>query len=70
MSRYCEVGKPYTREALQTLIDVARNGRTDVPKVSDANALLDRAYGKPTASEERSIVGLPPMVIELIAPRT
>ena len=67
--RLSELAKTYTEEALETLVDVARNGRTDAARVSAANALLDRAYGKPTASGEKSIVDLPPMVIELTSPQ-
>ena len=61
--------KPIPRIALQTLVDVARNGRTDAARVSAANALLDRAYGKPVVNEEREVVDLPPMVIELTSPQ-
>ena len=46
-------------------MDVARNGRTDAARVSAANALLDRAYGKPAVKEEKEIVDLPPVVIQL-----
>lgn len=67
--RLSELAKTYTEEALESLVDVARNGRTDAARVAAANALLDRAYGKPTVSEERSIVDLPPMVIELTSPQ-
>ena len=63
--RLSELAKTYTEEALQTLVDVARNGRTDAARVSAANALLDRAYGKPAVKEERDIVDLPPVVIHL-----
>ena len=66
--RLSELAKAYTEEALETLVDVARNGRTDAARVSAANALLDRAYRKPTASEERAIVDMPPMIIELTSP--
>ena len=66
--RLSELAKAYTEEALETLVDVARNGRTDAARVSAANALLDRAYGKPTTSEERAIVDMPPMIIELTSP--
>lgn len=45
--RLSELAKTYTNEALETLVEVARNGRTDAARVSAANALLDRAYGKP-----------------------
>ena len=60
--------KTYTEEALDTLVDVARNGRTDAARVSAANALLDRAYGKPAVKEERETVDLPPVVIQLTGP--
>ena len=63
--RLSELAKTYTEEALQTLVDVARNGRTDAARVSAANALLDRAYGKPAVKEEKEIVDLPPVVIKL-----
>tara|TARA_B100001059_G_C17811153_1_gene572330 strand:+ start:139 stop:423 length:285 start_codon:yes stop_codon:yes gene_type:complete len=67
--RLSELAKTYTEEALDTLVDVARNGRTDAARVSAANALLDRAYGKPVVNEEREVVDLPPMVIELTSPQ-
>ena len=62
--RLSELAKVYTEEALQTLVDVARNGRTDAARVSAANALLDRAYGKPAVKQEQEIVDLPPVVIQ------
>ena len=55
-------------KALHTLVDVARNGCTDAARVSAANALLDRAYGKPAVKEESEIVDLPPVVIQLTSP--
>ena len=66
--RLSELAEAYTEEALKTLIDVARNGRTDAARVSAANALLDRSYGKPPVKEERRMVDFPPMVIELTSP--
>lgn len=63
--RLSELAKAYTEEALQTLVDVARNGRTDAARVSAANALLDRAYGKPAVKEQQEITDLPPVVIQL-----
>ena len=63
--RLSELAKTHTEEALQTLVDVARNGRTDAARVSAANALLDRAYGKPAMKQESEIVDLPPVVIEV-----
>ena len=64
--RLSELAKTYTEEALETLVDVARNGRTDAARVSAANALLDRAYGKPAVREEKEIVDLPPVVIKVV----
>ena len=66
--RLSGLAKTYTEKALQTLVDVARNGRTDAARVSAANALLDRAYGKPTVQEEKESVDLPPVVIQLTGP--
>ena len=66
--RLSELAKTYTEKALETLVDVARNGRTDAARVSAANALLDRAYGKPAVKEEKEIVDLPPVVIQLTGP--
>ena len=63
--RLSELAKLYTEEALETLVDVARNGRTDAARVSAANALLDRAYGKPAVKQKQEIVDLPPLVIQL-----
>ena len=63
--RLSELAKAYTQEALKTLVDVARNGRTDAARVSAATALLDRGYGKPAVKEEKETVDLPPVVIQL-----
>jgi hypothetical protein len=63
-----KLAKTYTKEALETLVDVARNGRTDAARVSAANALLDRAYGKPAVKDEKEIVDLPPVVIQIHKP--
>ena len=51
-----------------TFVDVAKNGRTDAARVSAANALLDRAYGKPAMKHESETVDLPPVVIQLTGP--
>ena len=65
--RLSELAKTYTEEALDTLVDVARNGRTDAARVSAANALLDRAYGRPSAAQHVEISDVAPQVIELVA---
>ena len=66
--RLSELAKTYTEEALLTLVDVARNGRTDAARVSAANSLLDRAYGKPVAKEANEIIDLPPLIIQRAEP--
>lgn len=48
-----ELARSYTLEALETLVDVARNGRSDASRVAAANALLDRGFGKPKPVEVR-----------------
>jgi len=62
--RLSELAKTYTEEALLTL----RNGRTDAARVSAANALLDRAYGKPAIDQGKERVDLPPLVIQRAEP--
>ncbi len=37
----------YTKEALEVLVHVARNGHSDAARVSAACALLDRGHGRP-----------------------
>jgi len=66
--RLSELAKTYTEEALLTLADVARNGRTDAARVSAANSLLDRAYGKPVTKEANEIIDLPPLNIQRAEP--
>ena len=66
--RLSELAKDYTHDALLTLVDVAKNGRSDAARVSAANALLDRGYGKPAVKEEVEHIDLPPVVIQIKAP--
>ena len=66
--RLSELAKDYTHvAALLTLVDVAKNGRSDAARVSAANALLDRGYGKPAVKEEIEAIDLPPVVIQIRA---
>ena len=51
-----------------TFVVVAKNGRSDAARVSAANALLDRGYGKPAVKEEIEHIDLPPVVIQIKAP--
>jgi len=66
--RLSELAKAHAEDALMTLVDVARNGRTDAARVAAANSLLDRGYGKP-ASLPPEDVSVRPTVIELRAPK-
>lgn len=61
-----ELAKAYTEDALMTLVDVARNGRTDAARVAAANSLLDRGYGKPTSLQPED-PNTWPTIIELRA---
>jgi|GEM_PF-791279 len=42
----------YTSEALQTLLDVMKNGKSDGARVSAACAVLDRGHGRPQTQVE------------------
>lgn len=42
-----ELARKHTKTALDTLVSIAINSDSDPARVSAANALLDRAYGKP-----------------------
>lgn len=55
-SRLSELAKVHTKDALQTLVDFAKNGRADAARILAANALLDRAYVKPAVKEEKEII--------------
>jgi hypothetical protein len=48
-----ELAQQHGMEALETLVQVMRTGRRSEQVVA-ANAILDRAYGKPTQSVEMS----------------
>src|SRR3954452_3790587 len=48
-----ELAQQHSMEALETLVHVMRTGRRSEQVVA-ANAILDRAYGKPTQSVEMS----------------
>lgn len=47
-----ELARSYTDVALQVLVDVAKSGASEAARVSAANALLDRGYGKPSQHTE------------------
>lgn len=43
-----EAAREYTEQALQTLVQIALSGESEAVRVSAANAILDRGYGKPS----------------------
>lgn len=45
-----EEAKQHAEAALKALVDIAVNGTNEGARVSAANALLDRGYGRPTQS--------------------
>jgi len=65
--RLTELAKSHSELALKVLVDVAVKGKTDAARVSAANALLDRAYGRPSTHQNLAILERSPQVIELIA---
>jgi hypothetical protein len=47
-----ELAREHTDVALQVLVQVAQASESDAARVSAANAILDRGYGKPKQSTE------------------
>jgi hypothetical protein len=43
-----DMARQYTAVSLKALSDIVINGESEAARVSAANALLDRGYGKPT----------------------
>lgn len=43
-----DVARQYTEQALETLVQIALGGESEAARVSAANAILDRGYGKPS----------------------
>lgn len=56
-----DLARQHTNTALKALVDIAQKGESESARVAAANALLDRAYGKPTQSHEHSGPGGSPM---------
>lgn len=49
-----ELARRHTKTALEVLVMVAKTGESESARVSAANAILDRAYGKPSQSHQHS----------------
>jgi hypothetical protein len=44
------MAKEHAEKALGVLVQIAQSGESEAARVSAANAILDRAYGKPAQS--------------------
>ena len=42
-----DIAREFTEVAVRSLVEIARSGGSESARVAAANALLDRAYGKP-----------------------
>lgn len=60
-----ELAREQTDAALQALVSIAKEGESEAARVSAANSLLDRAYGKPSQSHELSGPGGEPIELDL-----
>lgn len=49
-----EIAQAHTDTAISTLAFIAKNGESEAARVSAANSILDRAYGKPRLALEHS----------------
>ncbi|HEX2554729.1 MAG TPA: DUF5681 domain-containing protein [Microvirga sp.] len=49
------LARAHTSEALETLVDLMRNGSPDAVRVAAANALLNRGWGLPRQSVEEEL---------------
>jgi hypothetical protein len=43
-----ELARAHTTEAIETLVDLMRTGKTDTARAAAASELLSRAWGKPS----------------------
>ena len=43
-----ELAREYTTDALRALVGIMQNSDSDAARVTAANAILDRGYGKPS----------------------
>lgn len=48
------IAQPYSEEAVHTLAQIMREGESEAAKVSAANSILDRAWGKPSQAVQHS----------------
>lgn len=43
-----DIARRHTDDAIKVLVEIALKGETDASRVSAANSILDRGYGKPS----------------------
>lgn len=60
-----DLARQHTSTALGVLVDVAKKGESESARVAAANAILDRAYGKPRQSHEHSGSNGRPIQVDL-----
>jgi len=53
-STLAELAREHTSTALNVLVSVAQASESDAARVSAANAILDRGYGKPIQTNEHT----------------
>lgn len=67
------LAKDHAQAALATLVQIATSGDSESARVSAANAILDRGYGKPMQQTDLTnsdgSMAPKPTVIELVAPK-
>ena len=63
-----ELAQANCHAAIKALIDVAQNGKSEAARVSAANSILDRGFGRPIQSTQMNLDSEAlPTVIQLIA---
>jgi hypothetical protein len=53
-ARISDLAREHADTALTALVNIARDGESEAARVSAANAILDRAYGKPVQAMEHT----------------
>ena len=64
-----DMAKDHAEQALQVLVNIALSGESEAARVSAANAILDRGYGKPMQGVDHTSSDgsmKPPTLIQLV----
>ena len=62
------MAREHAEAALQTLVEIAKDGESEGGRVAAANAILDRAYGKPKQALDLNGEGLAGLSVTYVAP--